>query len=44
VVNVAAVIATAVNTQGNREIIGFDIATNEDTSVRIPRRRLIRRQ
>jgi transposase-like protein len=32
VVNVAAVIATAVNAEGNREIIGFDIATTEDTA------------
>jgi putative transposase len=32
VVNVAAVIATAVNAQGNREIIGLDIATTEDTA------------
>jgi putative transposase len=32
VVNVAAVIATAVNAEGNREIVGFDIATTEDTA------------
>ena len=32
VVNVSAVIATAVNAAGNREIIGFDIATTEDTA------------
>jgi len=32
VVNVSAVIATAVNAEGNREIIGFDIATTEDTA------------
>ena len=32
VVNVAAVIATAVNAEGNREIIGLDIATTEDTA------------
>jgi len=32
VVNVAAVIATAVNSEGNREIVGFDIATTEDTA------------
>ena len=31
-VNVAAVIATAVNAEGNREIIGLDIATTEDTA------------
>jgi len=32
VVNVAAVIATAVNNEGTREIIGFEIATTEDTA------------
>ena len=32
VVNVAAIIATAVNNEGTREIIGFDIATTEDTA------------
>jgi putative transposase len=32
VVNVAAVIATAVNAEGRREIIGFDIVTVEDTA------------
>ena len=32
VVNVSAVIATAVNGEGNREIIGFDIVTTEDTA------------
>jgi putative transposase len=32
VVNVSAVIATAVNVEGRREIIGFDIVTTEDTS------------
>ncbi len=32
VVNVSAVIATAVNAAGNREIIGLDIATTEDTA------------
>ena len=32
VVNVAAVIATAVNADGYREIVGFDIATTEDTA------------
>ena len=31
VVNVSAVIATAVNVEGRREIIGFDIVTTEDT-------------
>lgn len=31
VVNVSAVIATAVNADGQREIVGFDIATTEDT-------------
>jgi transposase-like protein len=31
VVNVSAVIATAVNAEGRREIIGFDIVTTEDT-------------
>jgi transposase-like protein len=30
VVNVSAVIATAVNAEGRREIIGFDIVTSED--------------
>lgn len=30
VVNVATVIATAVNGQGKREILGFDVITNED--------------
>jgi transposase-like protein len=29
-VNVSAVIATAVNAEGRREIIGFDIVTSED--------------
>jgi putative transposase len=32
VVNVAAVIATAANCEGRREIIGFDIVTVEDTA------------
>jgi transposase-like protein len=32
VVNVSAVIATAVNAEGKREIIGFEIATTEDTA------------
>jgi putative transposase len=32
VVNVSAVIATAVNLEGRREIIGFDIVTTEDTA------------
>jgi transposase-like protein len=32
VVNVSAVIATAVNAEGRREIIGFDIVTSEDTA------------
>ncbi len=32
VVNVSAVIATAVNAEGRREIVGFDIATTEDTA------------
>ena len=32
VVNVSAVIATAVNAEGNREIIGLEIATTEDTA------------
>jgi putative transposase len=32
VVNVSAVIATAVNGEGRREIIGFDIVTTEDTA------------
>jgi transposase-like protein len=32
VVNVSAVIATSVNANGNREIIGFDIVTTEDTA------------
>ena len=31
VVNVSAVVATAVNHQGQREIVGFDIVTAEDT-------------
>jgi putative transposase len=31
VVNVSAVIATAVNAEGRREIVGFDIVTTEDT-------------
>jgi transposase-like protein len=31
VVNVSAVIATTVNAEGNREIIGFDIVTTEST-------------
>ena len=31
VVNVSAVIATAVNTEGRREVIGFDIVTTEST-------------
>ena len=31
VVNVSAVIATAVNAEGRREIVGFDIVTAEDT-------------
>lgn len=30
VVNVATVIATAVNAQGNREVLGVDVVTNED--------------
>ncbi len=30
--NVSAVIATAVNVEGRREIIGFDIVTTEDTA------------
>jgi transposase-like protein len=32
VVNVSAVIATAANTEGRREIVGFDIVTTEDTA------------
>jgi transposase-like protein len=32
VVNVSAVIATAANCEGRREIIGFDIVTSEDTA------------
>ena len=32
VVNVSAVIATAVNAEGRREIVGLDIATTEDTA------------
>jgi transposase-like protein len=32
VVNVSAVIATAVNAEGQREVIGLDIATTEDTA------------
>ena len=32
VVNVSAVIATAVDAEGRREIVGFDIATTEDTA------------
>ncbi len=32
VVNVSAVIATAVNADGYREIVGFDIVTTEDTA------------
>jgi transposase-like protein len=32
VVNVSAVIATAVNAEGRREIVGFDIVTAEDTA------------
>jgi putative transposase len=32
VVNVSVVIATAVNDEGRREIVGFDIATTEDTA------------
>jgi putative transposase len=32
VVNVSAVIATAVNAEGCREIVGFDIVTTEDTA------------
>ena len=32
VVNVSAVIATAVNAEGRREIVGFDIVTTEDTA------------
>ena len=32
VVNVSAVVATAVNNEGRREIIGFDIVTGEDTA------------
>jgi transposase-like protein len=32
VVNVSAVIATAANVEGRREIVGFDIVTTEDTA------------
>lgn len=32
VVNVAAVIATAANCEGRREIVGFDLVTTEDTA------------
>ncbi len=32
VVNVSAVIATAVGTEGRREIVGFDVVTTEDTA------------
>ena len=32
VVNVSAVVATAVNVEGRREIVGFDIVTTEDTA------------
>jgi len=32
VVNVSAVIATAVNAEGRREIVGFDVVTTEDTA------------
>ncbi len=32
VVNVSAVVATAVNHQGQREIVGFDIVSAEDTA------------
>jgi len=32
VVNVSAVIATAVSSEGRREIVGFDIVTTEDTA------------
>jgi hypothetical protein len=32
VVNVSAVIATASNAEGRREIVGFDIVTTEDTA------------
>jgi putative transposase len=32
VVNVSAVIATALNAEGRREIVGFDIVTTEDTA------------
>ena len=32
VVNISAVIATAVNAEGRREIVGFDIVTTEDTA------------
>ena len=32
VVNVSAVIATAANAEGQREIVGFDIVTTEDTA------------
>src|SRR6202020_345584 len=31
VVNVSAVIATAVNAEGRREIVGFDVVTTENT-------------
>ena len=31
VVNVSAVVATAVNAEGKREIVGFDVVTTEDT-------------
>jgi putative transposase len=34
VVDVAATIATAVNAEGRREIVGFDIVTTEDTDAR----------
>jgi putative transposase len=32
VVNVSAVVATAVNVEGRREVVGFDIVTSEDTA------------
>ncbi len=32
VVNISAVIATSVNAEGRREIVGFDIVTTEDTA------------
>jgi putative transposase len=32
VVNLSAVVATAVNVEGRREIVGFDIVTTEDTA------------